>query len=47
VSATPAAQLARLKVEHPAWTIRPVESGAGYTARRGTAASVGAQPRQP
>jgi hypothetical protein len=35
VSNTPAAQLARLKVTFPAWTIRPVESGTGYTAHNG------------
>jgi hypothetical protein len=35
VSTTPAAVLARLKVRFPAWTIRPVEHGTGYTAHRG------------
>jgi hypothetical protein len=37
VSRTPAAELARLKVAFPDWSIRPVRSGdsAGFTARRG------------
>jgi hypothetical protein len=36
VSRTPAAELARVKVAHPSWTIRPVEpgKGTGYTALR-------------
>lgn len=34
MSRTPAAQLARLKVTYPAWTIRPAgpRKGSGYTA---------------
>ena len=32
MSNTPAAQLARLKVTFPQWSIRPVTSGEGYTA---------------
>ena len=33
---TPAAHLARLKVQHPEWTIRLIEpgKGTGYTAQR-------------
>jgi hypothetical protein len=34
VSRTPAAHLARLKVTYPAWSIRRVTSGQGYTAQR-------------
>jgi hypothetical protein len=30
-----AARLARVKREHAMWSIRAVESGAGYTAHRG------------
>jgi hypothetical protein len=39
VSRTPAAELARLKVAFPDWSIRPVRSGdgAGFAARRGLA----------
>jgi hypothetical protein len=37
VSATPAAELARVKVRFPAWSIQAVEpgKGTGYTAHRG------------
>lgn len=36
MSRTPAAELARVKVAFPKWTIRPIEpgKGTGYTAQR-------------
>jgi hypothetical protein len=44
VSRTPAAELARVKVAYPSWSIRPVASGQGFTAiRQGTGARVHAR----
>lgn len=34
MSTTPAAETARILRQHPLWTIRPVTSGIGWTARR-------------
>lgn len=36
MSTTPAAELARIKVQHPGWSIQPGQSGNGarFTARR-------------
>jgi len=35
VSRTPAAELARVKATYPAWSIRRVNGGEGFTAHRG------------
>jgi hypothetical protein len=41
VSRTPAAAIARIKAAHPAWSVREVRSGKGWTARhRETRATV-------
>jgi hypothetical protein len=38
---TPAATVARIKVQHPQWSVREVRSGRGWTARhRDTGATV-------
>jgi hypothetical protein len=33
VSRTPAAAIARIKATHPAWSVREVRSGRGWTAK--------------